>query len=166
MRTTNRIGLTVLVMGAMSLDAAQAETTTTERPLALGAVIQHGGSLSPNASYSGAAFQLWPTARDALQLGVAVESEGDSNVSLHGEYQRHFFGDGSGLHSLFTGAGLFYEDAPEDDWVAVYAPLGFRLKLREYPIAFTVNTAARFFIDPESSVEIFDEVRLGAFYKF
>ncbi len=142
------------------------EASAAETGAAAGVVYQEGGSISPNANYSGAALQLWPARKHAVQLGVAVETEGNRNVSFHGEYQRHFLRSENDLHSLFAGAGVFYEDAPGDDWIAAYAPMGFRLQLQNYPVSFTVSTAVRLFFDPESSVEIFDEIRLGAFYEF
>ncbi len=127
---------------------------------------QQAGSISPNASYSGAALQYWPMLDQVIQFGFALETEGNRNASVHAEFQHHFLRRPTDLHALFLGGGLFYEDSPGDDWVAVYAPLGFRLQLREYPVSFTVNTSIRLFIDPETIFEAFDEVRLGVFYTF
>ncbi len=161
--------IAVLIAGLVGIAvpmSANAQREIGEGSLALGAVFQQGGSISPNANYSGAAVQFWPMINQALQLGVAIETEGARNVSLHGEYQMHFLRTVTDRHSLFVGGGFFYEDSPGDDWIALYAPLGFRIELPNYPVSFMVNTSVRLFIDPDTSLEIFDEVRLGAFYSF
>jgi len=40
------------------------------------------------------------------------------------------------------------------------------MQLENYPVAFTFNSSVRAVMDPESSFEAFDEVRLGVFYNF
>ncbi len=171
-----RVAGALLVLALLAPPAGTVMAEEGSGPLedfvSVGVLTQRGGNLAGTqgfASYSGLAVQVWPDDKNAIQGGMAVQTEGDQDISFHAEYQRHFRFQPEDLHSLFIGGGAFYEDArdsDDDDHIALYSPFGLRMQLENYPVAFTFSSSVRAVVDPDSSFEAFDEVRIGVFYNF
>ncbi len=153
---------------------------TAERRMAFGVLWQQPSSLGLLQKYGGGAIQFWPSDLRAVQMGLAMQTEGESNFSFHAEYQTHYKRRGTDSYSFFTGLGLFFYDLPSTpdfddpfDWndgndilIGLYAPLGFQFKMKDSPVSFFASTSVRLFVEPDTFGEILEEVRLGVFCDF
>lgn len=135
-----------------------------------GVVFGQGSTLAGAERYSGATGRFWLSSNQAIQAGLRFTSAGNENVGLFGEFQQHFYPTTNSDSSVFVGGGLGYQqldsDFFDDDLVYLYAPIGFQFPMESQPVTFTVSSSATFFIDPDTEVEFFDEVRVGVLYNF
>lgn len=116
--------------------------------------------------YSGVAGRYWIGSSQAIVGGLRYASDGDNNLGFFSEFQIHdriFDGHDT---TLYAGGGVDFQEQDNDNVVSVYAPVGFATPLRHYPVEWTLSTSLRVFVDPETEVEIFDDIRLGVHFNF
>lgn len=156
-------------VGCITLAVAFSTTATAQQEgqWSVGATTPVGSTNTPlDDRYNGAAVRYWMESDRALVGGARFTTAGDDNVGFFGEFQLHEqFLDGFDT-TFYFGGGFDFQEKDDDNIVSAYLPVGFATPLRNYPVSWTLSTAVRAYLDPETEIEAFDDIRLGVYFDF